>query len=69
MKRLFLLISILCLATGMDIYAQQRFPVTGTVVDAKNAPLIGVAVVEKGTTNGAETNLDGKVSVNVASQN
>jgi len=69
MKRLFLLISILCLATGMDIYAQQRFPVTGTVVDAKNAPLIGVAVVEKGTTNGAETNLDGKFSINVASQN
>jgi len=53
----------------MDIYAQQRFPVTGTVVDAKNAPLIGVAVVEKGTANGTETNLDGKFSINVASQN
>ena len=69
MKRLFLLISILFIATGMDIYAQQKFPVTGTVVDAKNAPLIGVAVIEKGTSNGAETNLDGKFTLNVASQN
>lgn len=69
MKRLFLLISILFIATGMDIYAQQKFPVSGTVVDAKNAPLIGVAVIEKGTSNGTETNMDGKFTLNVASQN
>lgn len=69
MKRLFLLISLLCLATGMDIYAQQNFPVSGKVVDEKNAPLIGVAVIEKGTLNGTETNLDGKFTISVASQN
>ena len=60
MKRLLLLISILFIMTESDIIAQQRFSVSGTVVDSKNAPLIGVAVIEKGTLNGTETNLDGK---------
>ncbi len=55
--------------TESDIIAQQRFSVSGTVVDSKNAPLIGVAVIEKGTLNGTETNLDGKFSINVSSQN
>lgn len=69
MKRLLLLISILFIMTESDIIAQQRFSVSGTVVDSKNAPLIGVAVIEKGTLNGTETNLDGKFSINVSSQN
>ena len=55
--------------TESDIIAQQRFSVSGTVVDSKNAPLIGVAVIEEGTLNGTETNLDGKFSINVSSQN
>ena len=31
---------------------QQQQKVTGKVVDANNEPLIGVSVLEKGTTNG-----------------
>ena len=49
MKRLLKVIPMLLLmivATGIN--AQQRVSVSGTVVDAKNLPLIGVAVVEKG---------------------
>lgn len=69
MKRLLLLISILFIMTESDVIAQQRFLASGTVVDSKNAPLIGVAVIEKGTLNGTETNLDGKFSINVSSQN
>ena len=69
MKRLLMLISLLFIITDADIFAQQRFSVTGTIVDSKNAPLIGVAIVEKGTLNGTESNLDGKFSINVSSQN
>ena len=64
-----MLISLLFIITDADIFAQQRFSVTGTIVDSKNAPLIGVAIVEKGTLNGTESNLDGKFSINVSSQN
>ncbi|MDD3789560.1 MAG: SusC/RagA family TonB-linked outer membrane protein, partial [Petrimonas sp.] len=52
-------------ATGM--YAQVR--VTGTVTDAGGGPLIGVNVMEKGTTNGTITDIDGNFTVNVASPN
>ena len=39
----------------------QRISVSGTVLDAgNNEPLIGVAVMEKGTTNGTITDMDGK---------
>jgi len=69
MKRLILLISVLFLAMGMDINAQQRIPVSGTVVDAKNLPLIGVAVIEKGTRNGVETDLNGNYTISVPSLN
>lgn len=70
MKRLLLLIpTILFLFIGVGISAQQRVSVTGTVVDAKNVPLIGVAVVEKGTQNGVETDLNGKFSLSVSSSN
>ncbi len=68
MKRFILLISVLFLAMGMDINAQQKIPVSGTVVDAKNIPLIGVAVIEKGTINGVETNINGKFTINVLSK-
>ena len=41
-----MIISILFIITETDVFAQQRFSISGTVVDSKNAPLIGVAVVE-----------------------
>lgn len=41
--------------------------VTGKVVDASGAPLIGVNVLEKGTTNGTITDFDGKFTLNVSS--
>ena len=39
--------------------------VTGVVVDANGEPIIGASVVEKGTTNGIVTDMDGKFSLNV----
>lgn len=36
---------------------------TGRVVDEKNEPIIGASVLEKGTTNGVITDIDGKFSL------
>ena len=43
----------------------QTQTVTGLVVDAKGEAVIGASVVEKGTTNGIVTDLDGKFTLNV----
>jgi iron complex outermembrane receptor protein len=44
-------------------WAQQR--ITGTVQDGKGEALIGVSVVETGTTNGTVTDANGKFALNV----
>ena len=44
-------------------WAQQR--ITGTVQDGKGEPLIGVSVLEAGTTNGTTTNVDGQFTISV----
>lgn len=49
--------------------AQQQQKVTGKVVDANNEPLIGVSVLEKGTTNGTITDFDGKYALEVTNSN
>ncbi len=43
----------------------QNQTVTGWVVDTKGEPMIGASVVEKGTTNGIITDMEGKFSLNV----
>ena len=53
------------LASGFTLLAQQRVTVSGTVVDESGQPAIGVGVLEKGTTNGVATDLDGKYSLSV----
>ena len=47
----------------------QQIKVSGRVVDANNHPLIGVNVVETGTTNGVMTGIDGTYTLTVASGN
>lgn len=57
MKKLFTL--FFCLLTSVVMFAQAQ-KVTGAVVDAETGePLIGVTVMELGTTNGTVTDLDG----------
>jgi len=41
----------------------QNVTVTGTVTDGTGYPVIGASVIEKGTSNGAITDLDGKYSL------
>lgn len=45
---------------------QEKKVVSGTVKDTNGEPLIGVNVLEKGTTNGVITDLDGKFSFSVS---
>ena len=63
-KALMFLLSVMVSAT---IFAQS-VTVTGTVIDAdNNEPLIGVSVLEVGTTNGIVTDLDGNFTLSVTS--
>ena len=49
---------------GFSAFAQNS--VNGTVTDKNGEPLIGVSVIEKGTTRGVSTDLDGNYTINVA---
>lgn len=49
--------------------AQVQHTVTGKIADREGEPLIGVSVVEKGTTNGIATDIDGNYSINVKDGN
>lgn len=53
-------------ATAVQQVTQQQKKVTGKIVDASGQPLIGVTVMEKGTTNGAITDFDGNYSLSVS---
>ncbi len=48
-----------------QIIQQQKRQIIGTVVDINGEPVIGANIVEKGTTNGTVTNIDGKFSLSV----
>lgn len=56
-----LIASCLCVQVA---FAQQV--IRGTILDASSQPLIGVNVLEKGTTNGTITAVDGTYSISVA---
>lgn len=43
----------------------QAVTISGVIVDATGEPIIGASVVEKGTTNGGITDIDGKFTLNV----
>ena len=51
---------------GAEIFAQSGYEVKGIVSD-QAGPVIGATVLEKGTTNGASTGLDGDYVLNVSS--
>lgn len=57
-----LLAALMCVGVTVA-YAQQ---VKGTVLDENGEPIIGANVVEKGTTNGMVTDLDGHYTLSVS---
>lgn len=65
MKRFILLFFSLALLTFHSAFA-QNFVVKGTVVSHEdNEPLIGVTILQEGTTNGVVTDMDGNYSLEV----
>jgi TonB-linked outer membrane protein, SusC/RagA family len=59
---------IVAMLLSVSAYAQQ-ITVSGTVVDEKKEPLIGVSVMIKDILQGTITNLDGQYSINVPNEN
>ena len=55
------------LSTEMTSKQQQAVKISGKVVDVNGEPVIGASIVEKGTTNGTVTNLQGDFSLSVSS--
>lgn len=51
------------------VMQQNEFEVKGTVVDETGTPVIGANVIEKGTTNGVVTDLDGNFAFRVSNRN
>lgn len=59
---------LLCTASAMASIPQQQKKITGVVLDQTGQPIIGANVVEKGTTNGNITDIDGGFTLNVSTQ-
>lgn len=53
------------LMASISVFSQS-YEVSGKVTDGDNAPLPGVGVVVKGTTNGTSTDFDGSFTLNVS---
>ncbi len=70
MKKQILFILAFLLTAGLwSASAQDKFQVRGTVLDENGESVIGAGVMEKGTTNGAITDIDGKYVLTVSSAN
>lgn len=53
--------------SGQNTPVRKTGKITGTVLDANGEPVIGANVVEKGTTDGTITDLDGTFSLEISS--
>lgn len=51
--------------TKASVSSQPSKTITGTITDENGEPIIGANIVEKGTTNGSITDIDGKFSLNI----
>ena len=50
-----------------QVVAENKNKVAGSITDERGEPVIGASVLEKGTTNGTITDLDGKFALEVSS--
>ncbi len=62
MKKVIFILTMLLVSIGMSA---QTHTVTGVVTDVDHEPMVGVSIIEKGTSNGAMTDLDGKFTLKV----
>ena len=54
---------------GTEIVQQQAVTITGVVKDKSGEPIIGANILEKGTSNGVITNVDGEYTLKVKGAN
>lgn len=79
-NKILILLSLCVFYPSVDIYAefnnlqevnegiqQQSFPISGIVKDKNDFPLIGVNIVEKGTTNGTVSDINGYFNLDLKS--
>ncbi|MDR0844418.1 MAG: carboxypeptidase-like regulatory domain-containing protein, partial [Tannerella sp.] len=64
--RKILLIVWICTSTVV-LFAQTGQKITGIISDVNGEPIIGANIIEKGTTNGAISDMDGKFNLQVFS--
>ena len=61
---------LVCFLLGTNVIFAQTTEITGTVTaEDIGGPLLGVTVLEKGTSNGVVTDFDGNYSINVLGEN
>ncbi len=63
-EKLFLL--LLALFAPIALFGQNNAMISGTITDELHEPVIGASVVEKGTTNGTVTDIDGNYSLSTS---
>jgi len=62
------ILTLLCFVFASQILDAQSFKISGTVISGEdNQPMIGATVLEKGTSNGTTTEVDGSFQLEVAS--
>ena len=61
----FFLLALLTAVTVSALAQSEDITVSGTVVDKTGGPIVGASVIQKGTSNGAVTDLDGHFTVKV----
>ncbi|WP_377974024.1 SusC/RagA family TonB-linked outer membrane protein [Arenibacter antarcticus] len=50
------------------VFLQQQFEISGMVLDEVGVPLPGASIIEKGTTNGTQSDFDGSFSLSVTDE-
>ena len=65
MKTKLMFLLTLCFLVVSTAFAQKRIVKGQVTSETEGEPLIGVAIVEKGTSNGTVTDIDGNFSLNV----
>ncbi len=60
--------NIILMKNNQTISQQDKRQITGTVIDEYGDPIVGANVIEKGSTNGVITDIDGNFSLKVSTE-
>ena len=64
MKHKFIITTIISFLFSLGLVAQTQVAISGVVVDSKSdEPLVGAAILEKGTENGVTTDFNGEFMI------